>query len=316
MPRRWTRRWSGCSAPLRRPDGDPAAGPAIAWRRRSCRRWQPRATPAVRRACISTAVRACRAPCPLRRIPTLPWPDGWPNLAVLPAARPWACANTRATGSLVTPRTAARAGAPMPPGVSAAGARWLRGQVCSAAGVAVKAAPCTAPAGLPGLPGHQRPTPACLRAPGRQSGCADGPGPEGRPGCLRFLVPPPPHRRVRRAEAAADGAPAGRNSCAMATQHSRRHEAHRRAHRRRFPCPETAARTSRSCREFCGNSLAGRSGHVKARFFRRQGQGASVRWAERGSPSRRPCASGSGLMRAAPRAAWARSRRRAARFVS
>jgi hypothetical protein len=71
-----------------------------------------------------------------------------------------------------------------------------------------------------------------------------------------------------------------------------------------------------SCRECCGNSLAARSGHVKVRFLRRRGQGASARWAERGSPIRRPCASGSGRRRAAPRAAWARSRRRAARSGS
>ena len=71
-----------------------------------------------------------------------------------------------------------------------------------------------------------------------------------------------------------------------------------------------------SCRECCGNSLATLSGHVKRRFFRRRGQGASVRWAERGSPIRRPCASGSGRRQAAPRAPSARSRRRAARSGS
>ena len=71
-----------------------------------------------------------------------------------------------------------------------------------------------------------------------------------------------------------------------------------------------------SCRECCGNSLAACSGHVKGPFFRRRGQVAWVRWAERGFPSRRPFASGSGRRRAAPRAASARSRRRAARSGS
>jgi hypothetical protein len=80
---------------------------------------------------------------------------------------------------------------------------------------------------------------------------------------------------------------------------------------RRSPTPR-----SRSCRECCGNSLAACSEHVKVRFLRRRGQGASVRGAERGFPSHRPCASGSGRRRAAPRAASARSRRRAARSGS
>ena len=64
----------------------------------------------------------------------------------------------------------------------------------------------------------------------------------------------------------------------------------------------------RSCRVCCGNSLAACSGHVKVRFLRRRGQGASARWAERGFPSHRPCASGSGRRPAAPRAAPARRR--------
>ena len=76
------------------------------------------------------------------------------------------------------------------------------------------------------------------------------------------------------------------------------------------------AQTWRSCRECCGNSLAARSGHVDARFFRRRGQGASVRWAEREFPSHQPFASGSGRRRAAPRVASARSRHRAGRFGS
>jgi SAM-dependent methyltransferase len=71
-----------------------------------------------------------------------------------------------------------------------------------------------------------------------------------------------------------------------------------------------------SCRECCGNSLAACSGHVKVRFLRRPGQGASAQWAERGFPSHRPCASGSVRRRAAPRATSARSRRRAARSGS
>lgn len=71
-----------------------------------------------------------------------------------------------------------------------------------------------------------------------------------------------------------------------------------------------------SCRECCGNSLAARSGHVKGRCFRLRGQGAWVRGAERGFPSRRPFASGSARRRAAPIAASARSRRRATRSGS
>ena len=51
-------------------------------------------------------------------------------------------------------------------------------------------------------------------------------------------------------------------------------------------------------------------------FFRRRGQGALLRGAERGFPSRRPCASGSGRKPAALRAASARSRRRATRSGS
>jgi len=77
-----------------------------------------------------------------------------------------------------------------------------------------------------------------------------------------------------------------------------------------------ASRAVGSCRECCGNSLAACSGHVKVRVLRRRGQGASARGAERGSPSRRPCASGSGRRPAAPRAASARFRRRAARSGS
>jgi hypothetical protein len=71
-----------------------------------------------------------------------------------------------------------------------------------------------------------------------------------------------------------------------------------------------------SCRECCGNSLTARSGHVIDQLFTLRGQGAWVQGAETGSPSRRPCASGFGRRRAAPRAAWARSRRRAARSGS
>ncbi len=75
----------------------------------------------------------------------------------------------------------------------------------------------------------------------------------------------------------------------------------------------SGGRVVRSCRECCGNSLAACSGHVKVRPLRRRGQGAWVRGAERGFPSHRPYASGSGRRRATPRAAWARSRHRAAR---
>ena len=71
-----------------------------------------------------------------------------------------------------------------------------------------------------------------------------------------------------------------------------------------------------SCRECCGNFLAAISGHVIFRFLRRRGQEAWVRGAETRFPSHRPCASGSGRRRAAPRAAWARSLRRAARSGS
>ena len=77
-----------------------------------------------------------------------------------------------------------------------------------------------------------------------------------------------------------------------------------------------AGQEGRSCRECCRNSLAARSGHVKVRVLRRRGQGASARWAETGSPIHRPCASGSGRKRVAPRAASARFRRRAARSGS
>lgn len=73
---------------------------------------------------------------------------------------------------------------------------------------------------------------------------------------------------------------------------------------------------SRSCRECCGNSLTARSGHVIDQLFTLRGQVAWVRGAETGSPSHRPCASGFGRTRAMPRAAWARSRHRAARSGS
>ncbi len=42
-------------------------------------------------------------------------------------------------------------------------------------------------------------------------------------------------------------------------------------------CGQSSAQSARSCRECCGNSLAARSEHLKVRFFRLRGQGASVR---------------------------------------
>lgn len=72
-------------------------------------------------------------------------------------------------------------------------------------------------------------------------------------------------------------------------------------------------RASGSCHECCENSLVARSEQLKVRFFRRRGQVPSAGWAARGFPCRRPCASGSGWRPTAPRALWARSRRRAAR---
>jgi len=74
--------------------------------------------------------------------------------------------------------------------------------------------------------------------------------------------------------------------------------------------------SNRSCREWCGNSLAACSGHVKVQSFRLPGQGAWARGAERGFATRQPCASGSGRRRAEPRATSARSRRREARSGS
>ena len=69
-------------------------------------------------------------------------------------------------------------------------------------------------------------------------------------------------------------------------------------------------------REGGGNSGSAFSGQLRLRRIRRRGQGLLARWAERGSPIRRPCAWRSGRRRAAPRAASARSRRRAARSGS
>ena len=61
-------------------------------------------------------------------------------------------------------------------------------------------------------------------------------------------------------------------------------------------------------------------GHLRAAFgmtrLRPLRQGRWVPAGDRGFPSHRPFASGSGRMRAAPRAAWARSRARAARSAS
>ena len=75
-------------------------------------------------------------------------------------------------------------------------------------------------------------------------------------------------------------------------------------------------RTSGSCRECGGNWRAAGSGHVTMAPVRPRGQGTSARAAEKEFPSRQPSASGSALTPGAPRAASARSRRRAARSGS
>lgn len=71
-----------------------------------------------------------------------------------------------------------------------------------------------------------------------------------------------------------------------------------------------------SCRECGGNCRAAGSGHVTMAPVRPRGQGTSARAAEKEFPSRQPSASGSALTPRAPRAASARSRRRAARCGS
>lgn len=71
-----------------------------------------------------------------------------------------------------------------------------------------------------------------------------------------------------------------------------------------------------SCRECGGNCRAAGSGHVTMAPVRPRGQGTSARAAEKEFPSRQPSASGSALTPRAPRAASARSRRRAARSGS
>jgi hypothetical protein len=71
-----------------------------------------------------------------------------------------------------------------------------------------------------------------------------------------------------------------------------------------------------SCLGTGGNSRTAISERVDVGLIRRPGQGRRARWAGKASPIRRPCAWRSGRRRGAPRAAWARSRRRAARSGS
>ena len=72
----------------------------------------------------------------------------------------------------------------------------------------------------------------------------------------------------------------------------------------------------RSCRECGGNCRAAGSGHVTMAPVRPRGQGTLAREAGTEFPSHRPFASGSDRKPAAPRAASARFRRRAARSGS
>ena len=74
--------------------------------------------------------------------------------------------------------------------------------------------------------------------------------------------------------------------------------------------------SGRSCRECGGNWRAARSEHVTLAPVRPRGQGTSAREAEKGFPSHRPFASGSGLRPRAPKAASARFPHRAARSGS
>jgi IMP dehydrogenase len=71
-----------------------------------------------------------------------------------------------------------------------------------------------------------------------------------------------------------------------------------------------------SCLGIGGDSRSAFSERGDFGLIRQRGQGRRARWAGRGSPIRRPCAWRSGRRRAGPRAAWARSRRRAARSGS
>ena len=64
--------------------------------------------------------------------------------------------------------------------------------------------------------------------------------------------------------------------------------------------------TGRLCRECGGNSRSAPPGRVGMTQLRRLRQERRVRRADRGFPIRRPSASGSGRMRAAPTEAWAR----------
>ncbi len=71
----------------------------------------------------------------------------------------------------------------------------------------------------------------------------------------------------------------------------------------------------RLCLESGGNSPAAFSERFDLRLIRRRGQVSLVQLVARAFPSRRPCASGFGLRRGAPKAASARLQRRAARSV-
>lgn len=82
------------------------------------------------------------------------------------------------------------------------------------------------------------------------------------------------------------------------------------------PTRDSAGNNHGSCRECGGNWRAAGSGHVTMAPVRPRGQGTSARAAEKEFPSRQPSASGSALTPGAPRAASARSRRRAARSGS
>ena len=84
----------------------------------------------------------------------------------------------------------------------------------------------------------------------------------------------------------------------------------------RLPTIDAAMKRAGSCRECGGNCRAASSGHVTMAPVRPRGQGTLAREAGTEFPSHRPFASGSDRKPAAPRAASARFRRRAARFGS
>ncbi len=106
---------------------------------------------------------------------------------------------------------------------------------------------------------------------------------------------------------------ASAKASAMRLGYERQAKPHRR-------CPVNGCNTqpkyySRLCLESGGNSPAAFSERFDLRLIRRRGQVSLVQLVARAFPSRRPCASGFGLRRGAPKAASARLQRRAARSV-